>query len=81
MPDNFVEDDADAMVEIIETVFVRITMEYFLTGHEVEDTVDCMSKNISGRELKDMYASDNREYYAKMLILPYVEQRILQRGI
>jgi len=77
--DNFVEDDADAMVEIIETVFVRITMEYLLTGHEVEDTVNYMSKNISGRELKDMYASDDREYYAKMLILPYVEQKILQR--
>ena len=38
-----------------------------------------MSKNISGKELKDMYASDDREYYAKMLILPYVEQKILQR--
>ncbi len=77
--DNFVADDADAMVEIIETVFVRITMEYLLTGHEVEDTVDYMSKNISGKELKDMYASDDREYYAKMLIQTYVEQKILQR--
>lgn len=77
--DNFVEDDADAMVEIIETAFARITMEYLLTGHEVEDTVDYMSKNISGKALKDMYASDDREYYAKMLILPYVEQKILQR--
>ena len=38
-----------------------------------------MSKNIGGKELKDMYASDDREYYAKMLILPYVEQKILQR--
>lgn len=38
-----------------------------------------MSKYISGKELKDMYASDDREYYAKMLILPYVEQKILQR--
>lgn len=77
--ENLVEDDADAMVEIIETVFVRITMEYLLTGHEVEDTVDYMSKNISGKELKDMYASDDREYYAKMLILPYVEQKVLHR--
>ena len=38
-----------------------------------------MSKNISGKELKDMYASDDREYYAKMLIQTYVEQKILQR--
>ena len=26
-----------------------------------------------------MYASDDREYYAKMLIQTYVEQKILQR--
>ena len=38
-----------------------------------------MSKNIGGKELKDMYASDDREYYAKMLIQTYVEQKILQR--
>ena len=26
-----------------------------------------------------MYASDNREYYARMLILPYVERKVSQR--
>lgn len=77
--DNFIEDDADAMVEIMETVFVKIDMEYLLTECEVEDTVDYISKNISGKDLKDMYASDDRAYYAKMLILPYVEQKVSHR--
>ncbi len=63
----------------METVFVNIATEYLLTEYEVEDTVDYISKNISGKDLMDMYASGDREYYAQMLILPYVERKVSHR--
>lgn len=77
--DNLARDDADAMVEIIESVFVEIATEYLLTEHEVENVVDYIGKNVTGKDLKDMYASNDREYYAKMLILPYVERKVSHR--
>ncbi|MCM1234132.1 MAG: hypothetical protein NC489_28855 [Ruminococcus flavefaciens] len=77
--DNFVEDDADAMVEIMEAVFVNTAAEYLLTECEVEDTIDYISRNVSGKDLMDMYASGDREYYAKMLFLPYIERKVEHR--
>lgn len=77
--DNFIEDDADGTVRMIETAFVEIAMEYLLTEQEVKETADYIGKNITEKDLKDMYASDNREYYAKMLILPYVERLVSRR--
>ena len=50
-----------------------------MTEHEIENVLDSISKNITGTDLKDMYASDNRKYYAKMLILPYVERKTAHR--
>lgn len=77
--DNLIEDDANKMVKIMESVFVELATDYLLTEHEIEDVLDSISKNITGTDLKDMYASDNRKYYAKMLILPYVERKTAHR--
>lgn len=49
-------------------LFVQLPMEYLLTEQEVGDVVNYIGKNIAGKDLKDMYASDNREYYARMLL-------------
>lgn len=77
--DNFIEDDADWMVRILESVFAQLASDYLLTQHEVEDVVTYIGENITGKDLKDMYASGNREYYAKMLILPYIEKKTVGR--
>lgn len=77
--DHFIEDDANGTVRIIKTTYIEISMEYLLTEQEVGDVADYIGKNVTGKDLKDMYASDNREYYARMLILPYVERKVSRR--
>ena len=49
-------------------LFVQLPMEYLLTEQEVGDVVNYIGKNIAGKDLEDMYTSDNREYYARMLL-------------
>ncbi len=77
--DSFIEDDADEMVRIIESVFVGLSKDYLLAGHEAESIIDSFSKDITGKDLKDMYASNDRGRYARTLILPYVESKTSQR--
>lgn len=35
--------------------------------------------SLAGKDLKDMYASGNRVYYAKMMLLPYIEKKTANR--
>lgn len=76
---NFIEDDADKMVRLIESVFVDLASDYLLTKNEVEHIVERISKDITGNDLKDIYANDNRKQYVKMMLLTYVEREISHR--
>ena len=76
---NFIEDDADEMLRILEKVFSEIAVNYLLSQQEVEDVIDYIGDNISGKELQYMYASNDREYYAEMLLLPFVETKVASR--
>ncbi len=77
--DNFIEDDANEMVEIIEKEFTQITQDYLLTKEEVEQVVDYIGEKVNGKILKDMYASSNRGKYAEDIMLPFVEKLIKGR--
>lgn len=76
---SFIEDDADEMVKIIEKIFISIVEDYLLTQREVEHVIDHMGESINGKNLKDMYASDDRDNFAKILIMPYVEKELSRR--
>ena len=72
--DEFIEDDAKAMVEIIEDEFQHLAVDYLLNQSEAEEAVEYLAGEITGASLKDMYASSNRHAFARKLIVPNIER-------
>ncbi|MDD7280390.1 MAG: hypothetical protein PUH10_00095 [Erysipelotrichaceae bacterium] len=78
---KFVEDDADEMVEIIESVFTDMASEYLLNNKEAEKAVDKLRDKLTGKVLKEMYASDNRKKFARKLLTPIIENETAKREV
>lgn len=78
---TFVEDDADEMVKIIESVFTDMAGEYLLNQKEAEKCADRLQDQLSGKMLKDMYASGDRHAFARKLLTPIIEQQVESRPV
>lgn len=76
---TFVEDDADAMVKIIEEQFRLLAVDYLLNQNEAEDVVEELKAVLDGKILKNMYASKDRKQFAESLLLPLIESKVLSR--
>ena len=77
----FVEDDADEMVNVIESVFADMAGEYLLSQKEAEKTVDSLKDKLDGKTLKDMFASDSRSTFARNLLTPIIENQTSRRQV
>ena len=67
--DQFIEDDADAMVKIIQNVFTTLAEEYLINKKEAEDITTALQQVLDGKLLKIMFASENREQFAQDLLI------------
>lgn len=76
---NFIEDDADEMVRIIQKEFERLAKDYLLNQKEAEKSIDRLGEKLDGSILKDMYASSNRREYARNLLVPIIESEVAKR--
>lgn len=76
---TFIEDDAEEMIRIIEKVFQSLATDYLLNQTEVENIVDALKNDLTGRTLKDMYASTDREKFAKDLLIGHIEREVKKR--
>ena len=76
---NFIEDDADEMVKIIQEMFTILAEDYLLNQKEAEKSIDKLSEQLDGALLKDMFASDDREGFARSILVPIVENEIKKR--
>mgnify|MGYP000871913854 FL=1 len=76
---NFIEDDADEMVKIIQDEFMTLAEDYLLNQKEAEKSIDKLSEQLDGTLLKDMFASDDREEFARSILVPIVENEIKKR--
>lgn len=77
--DEYIEDDADEMVRIIEHSFQELATDYLLNQKEAEHIVSKLSDKLSGGTLKDMFASSNRKEFANNLLVPIIENETLTR--
>lgn len=77
--DEFIEDDANKMVKVIEEAFTQLAEDYLLTKQEAEKIVDKLKEKLTGKTLKDMFASSQRMKFARNLIEPVVEQEVKKR--
>ncbi len=70
---TFIEGDAEEMVRIIEGVFQKMAVDYLLSQEEAENIVDSLKYDLTGKKLKEMYASSDRYQFAKAILLPHIE--------
>ena len=77
--DEIIEDDGKEMVRILEKEFQIISTDYLLNENEAKAVADNLKANVNGNTLKDMYASDNRHFFARKLIeentIPIIYER------
>lgn len=76
---TFIEDDADEMVKIIQKVFTDMASEYLLSNKEAEKSVDKLRDKLDGKTLKDMFASSDREQFARNMLTPIIEKETAKR--
>ena len=77
--DEFVEDDAEEMIRIIQKVFGDLAGEYLVNKDEAEEIADSLKEEIDGSTLKDMFASSSRRKFAEDLLRPLFEERVRKR--
>lgn len=78
--DEFIEDDANKMVRIMEDQFKNLAGEYLINKEEANSIMDSMKGHIDGSLLKDMYADDNRKNFARNFLQPYFENIAINRS-
>jgi len=71
--DKFIEDDADKMVSIIEEVFGELCDEWLLSRVEAETIVTGLQSFLTGKILRNMYASDDKKQFARSMMEPICE--------
>ncbi len=69
--DHFIEDDADKMLNIIQEVFTDLASDYLINENEAGIIVDKFKDKLTAKVLKDMFASSDRNNFAKNLMEDY----------
>ena len=77
--DEFVEDDAEEMIRIIQSEFEDLAGEFLVSQEEAENIADKLKDSIDGGTLKDMYASSGRYAFADELLRPLFEYEVSGR--
>lgn len=76
---NFIEDDADEMVRIVQKQFEQLAQDYLLSQKEAEKAVDALGEKLDGKKLKDMFASSDRNKFARDILIPIIEKETRKR--
>lgn len=65
--DHFIEDDAKEMLRIIEVEFSQLAFDYLLNEEEAKKVIDIFKEKDIPDVLRDMFASNDRNLFAKNL--------------
>ena len=74
--DNFIEDDAITMVNILDREIEPLVQEYLLSEEELAIVIDDLQRELSQGRLLDMYASGQPETYGENLLRKIIERII-----
>lgn len=75
----FYEDDADKMLAIIDDEFTTLSEEYLINEDEADTIIECLQEKLTGEVLKDMFASENQNEFARKLMEPLFETQVAKR--
>ena len=71
----YYESDAEEMFKIISEEFTTLCEDYLISETEGIHIADALKNKLVGDVLKDMYASENRQQFARDLLEPlFVEE-------
>lgn len=76
---NFVESDAEAMLEILNRRLVPLVQEYMLSEEELEIVVDDLNYELVHEKMLQMFGSDDKEAFADALLTKVIENVIRWR--
>ena len=77
---TFIEDDAEAMLRILEETFGELAYKYVLGPEDARNVTDrFIGASDLPVKLRDMYAFDDRSRFATQWLRPLVEQQIRER--
>lgn len=76
---ELIEDDIQEMIRIIEEEFSKLAIDYLLNQAEAEKISDLLKSEIDADKLKDMYASYDREKFAREILIPSIEEVVSER--
>lgn len=79
--DNVIEDDAIQMMRIVEQEFISMCEQYLLTENEVYSCLPVLKDKLTRKEIKNIYASDNRELYVQSIIFQCFQPILYQRRV
>lgn len=77
----FIEDDAEKMMEIIQNVFYEESVNYMASEDEADEVAEQLAMELKGSTLKDMFESDDKEGFARLLICPLFDEIIADRPL
>ena len=73
------DDDSKELLGTIESEFNRLSEDYLLTCNEAEKAVDILRTKLSAKQLKRMFAAEDREKFADDIIEPIFTDLISRR--
>ncbi len=79
--DEFIEDDAKEMLQIVENVFTNLATDYLLNEDEAKEVLEIFKDRDIPDTLRNIYASSNRKKYAKDILIPLIEEKAKSRKV
>lgn len=76
---EFIEDDANKMIKIIEDELIELANDYILNETELIRIVNRFKNDLKLKVLKDMFSSSDRKKFARDLLNPYIEYEVKNR--
>ncbi len=77
--DKFIEDDAKQMLKKVETAFGQLAKDYLLSEKEANLVIDKFQQRDVPDTLRDMYASKDRDKFAKNILEPLMKNQVRSR--
>lgn len=76
---KILKDDADEMFEIIKCEFQSLAEDFLISQSEADSIMSVLQENLNNNTIKDMYSSEDRNKFARELMMPLFQDQVKLR--
>lgn len=76
----FIGENINEMIKILQSEFKKLAKAYRLNIREAEKAVDKLMEELDGESLEYIYKSDDKEEYARDVLIPIIEDVVSRRN-